>query len=114
MRSVTNDRMCGSALLCLALTLIAAPPARYDSTVRNAMGQIIQFLYGEDGMDGTAIESQKLEVLTMNDNKFRATFGYDFSDNPDWLDPGTAEELRTNIQARQLVEGEYKVRGKAA
>jgi DNA-directed RNA polymerase II subunit RPB1 len=25
---------------------------RYDGTVRNARGQIVQFLYGEDAMDG--------------------------------------------------------------
>ena len=27
------------------------------------MGDVIQFLYGEDGMDGAAIESQKIEAL---------------------------------------------------
>ncbi len=31
----------------------------------------MQFLYGEDGMDGTAIEAQKLESLRMSPNKFR-------------------------------------------
>ena len=36
---------------------------RYDGTVRNAVGDVIQFLYGEDGMDGAAIESQKIEAL---------------------------------------------------
>lgn len=36
---------------------------RYDGTVRNAVGDVIQFLYGEDGMDGAAIESQKLDAL---------------------------------------------------
>jgi hypothetical protein len=30
----------------------------YDGTVRNSNGDIIQFLYGEDGMDATAVESQ--------------------------------------------------------
>ena len=37
--------------------------ARYDGTVRNAVGDVIQFLYGEDGMDGAAIESQKIDAL---------------------------------------------------
>ena len=31
--------------------------------MRNAVGDVIQFLYGEDGMDGAAIESQKIEAL---------------------------------------------------
>lgn len=43
---------------------------RYDGTVRNATGSVIQFLYGEDGMDGTAIESQKLDNLKMKDTQF--------------------------------------------
>ena len=37
-----------------------APPAphRYDGTVRNSAGDVVQFLYGEDGMDGVRIEGQ--------------------------------------------------------
>jgi DNA-directed RNA polymerase II subunit RPB1 len=30
----------------------------YDGTVRNSNGDIVQFLYGEDGMDGAAMEKQ--------------------------------------------------------
>eukprot|EP00960_Hanusia_phi_P034511 751125-Hanusia_phi.AAC.1 len=38
----------------------------YDFTVKNANGSIIQFIYGEDGMDGTKIEIQKLPYIDMN------------------------------------------------
>jgi DNA-directed RNA polymerase beta' subunit len=38
----------------------------YDNTVRNASGTIIQFIYGEDGMDGTKIEKQFLPTIEMN------------------------------------------------
>ena len=38
----------------------------YDLTVRNATGSIIQFLYGEDGMDSIKIEKQKLNYINMN------------------------------------------------
>ena len=34
---------------------------RYDGTVRNAEGHIVQFLYGEDGIDYCKIENQSLE-----------------------------------------------------
>ena len=44
---------------------------RYDSTVRNAGGNIVQFLYGEDGMDGTQIEGQKVTLHTLDDAKFK-------------------------------------------
>ena len=43
---------------------------RYDGTIRTAAGNVVQFLYGEDGMDGTAIESQKLDSLRMKDSQF--------------------------------------------
>ena len=35
----------------------------YDNTVRNAAGTILQFLYGEDGMEGTKVEWQHLPYL---------------------------------------------------
>ena len=33
------------------------------------MGDVIQFLYGEDGMDGAAIESQTMEHLRWDRKK---------------------------------------------
>ena len=33
------------------------------------MGDVIQFLYGEDGMDGAAIESQTMEHLRWDKKK---------------------------------------------
>ena len=41
----------------------------YDGTVRNSVGDVIQFLYGEDGMDGAAIESQTMEHLRWDRKK---------------------------------------------
>jgi DNA-directed RNA polymerase beta' subunit len=38
----------------------------YDHTVRNASGTIVQFLYGEDGMDPTKIESQQIPYIEMD------------------------------------------------
>lgn len=37
----------------------------YDHTVRNATGVIVQFLYGEDGMDGTRMETQIIPTIEM-------------------------------------------------
>ena len=36
---------------------------RYDMTVRNNMGKIIQFKYGDDGFDPVKVESQNLPLL---------------------------------------------------
>jgi DNA-directed RNA polymerase beta' subunit/intein/homing endonuclease len=38
----------------------------YDNTVRNAGGSIIQYIYGEDGMDGSKIETQFVSSVDMN------------------------------------------------
>jgi len=38
----------------------------YDQTVRNAAGVIVQYLYGEDGIDGTKIENQYIPYIDMN------------------------------------------------
>ena len=38
----------------------------YDQTVRNATGALVQYLYGEDGMDGTKIEKQFIPYIDMN------------------------------------------------
>lgn len=38
----------------------------YDNTVRNAKGSIVQYIYGEDGMDGCKIESQYIPIIEMN------------------------------------------------
>ena len=46
----------------------------YDYTVRNASGSIIQFLYGEDGMDASKIESQSLPFIEMDLAKLRKEY----------------------------------------
>lgn len=46
----------------------------YDHTVRNASGTIVQFLYGEDGMDPTKIESQNIPYIEMEYAQLRNTY----------------------------------------
>lgn len=41
----------------------------HDMTVRNANGTIIQFMYGEDGMDACKIESQALPYIDMDTDR---------------------------------------------
>ncbi len=47
---------------------------RYDGTVRSSNDDIVQFVYGEDGFDGTAIENQTVDILTCSDEQFRKSF----------------------------------------
>lgn len=46
----------------------------YDQTVRNAAGTIIQYLYGEDGIDGTKIEIQFIPYIEMNSIELQSKY----------------------------------------
>ena len=47
-----------------------------DLTVRNATGNIIQFLYGEDGMESVKLESQIVPTLGMNSEKIAEEYKF--------------------------------------
>lgn len=57
----------------------------YDYTVRNASGSIVQFLYGEDGMDGTKLESQALPYIDMDYEKLKKVYRLTERDNFTYL-----------------------------
>ena len=42
---------------------------KYDGTVRDSSNNIIQFLYGEDGINAEYIENQRIELIGMQDSK---------------------------------------------
>lgn len=50
---------------------------KYDGTVRNSLGDIIEFIYGEDGLDGAHIEKQKVDMITISEAKFEANYKMD-------------------------------------
>lgn len=49
----------------------------YDGTVRNAVGQLIQLRYGEDGLCGEAVEFQNIATIKPSDRKFEKKFKFD-------------------------------------
>ena len=50
---------------------------KYDGTVRNSLGDIVQFVYGEDGLDGAHIESQRLDIIACSDEAFEKKYRVD-------------------------------------
>jgi DNA-directed RNA polymerase II subunit RPB1 len=38
---------------------------QYDGSIRSPSGELVQLLYGEDGLDGAFVEAQKLAILTV-------------------------------------------------
>ena len=53
--------------------------ARYDTTLRNSRGCVMQFLYGEDGMDAQRIEKQVFDSYDYSQSKFREAYYLDLS-----------------------------------
>jgi DNA-directed RNA polymerase II subunit RPB1 len=49
---------------------------RYDGTVRNSANQIVQFVYGEDGMAGEMIEDLRIDLSKLSDKQVQKKFGF--------------------------------------
>ncbi|CAB4056971.1 RPB1 [Lepeophtheirus salmonis] len=49
----------------------------YDGTVRNAVGQLIQLIYGEDGLAGEYVEFQTLKTISLSNHTFEKKFKFD-------------------------------------
>lgn len=81
---------------------------KYDGTVRNSVGDVIQFLYGEDGMAAEQIESQKLDSLRMTRRQFEDAYVVDTKDRraAEWLAPEFAEELDASAEKREVLASE--------
>lgn len=47
---------------------------QHDGTVRDATGKIVQFRYGEDGINSTKLESTSVPIVNMNIAKLRKEF----------------------------------------
>ena len=87
--------------------------ARYDGTLRTSGGNVVQFLYGEDGMDAVWIERQKFESLTLKKSDFEERYLMHNSD-PDFdkdkqgiqfLTPENADKCR-NPEVQLMLDKE--------
>ncbi|KAL4997869.1 hypothetical protein BDV10DRAFT_168680 [Aspergillus recurvatus] len=84
---------------------------KYDGTVRNSLGDIIQFIYGEDGLDGAHIEHQKVDILTCSDEKFKERFRIDLMDpalslGADVLEQ--ANEIAGDVEVQRYLDQEWE------
>ena len=67
----------------------------YDQTVRNASGVIQQFLYGEDGMDGTKIENHYINYINYDYPKMDQLYNLRPSDKIDmYLSKNAQEQMQ--------------------
>ncbi|KAK3310240.1 DNA-directed RNA polymerase II subunit RPB1 [Chaetomium strumarium] len=86
--------------------------AHYDGTVRNSLGDIIQFIYGEDGLDGVAIEKQRMDHMNLSNKQFDKRFRLDVMDEAssgpalEALEYG--REMASDPMVQQLLDQEYE------
>ncbi|KAJ1973389.1 DNA-directed RNA polymerase II core subunit rpo21, partial [Dimargaris verticillata] len=87
----------------------------YDGTVRNSQGHVLQFCYGEDGMDAGHIERQKVDLITMDDAKFDKTFRVDIMDQergglfkPGVLDFSVLKDMEGDERTQAALDEEFQ------
>jgi DNA-directed RNA polymerase II subunit RPB1 len=91
---------------------------QFDGTVRDARGNIVQFHYGEDGINATKIESTSLDTTNLSEEEIKTKYGMVGVDLADILEVGreddseTLEEFANQIVADRdmLVENVYRGR----
>ena len=85
--------------------------AKYDGTVRNSLGDIVQFVYGEDGLDGAHIESQRLDIIVCSNEAFEKKFRVDlmvpkFQIPPEYLDQSA--EINGDVKLQDVFDEEWE------
>lgn len=85
---------------------------KYDGTVRNSQGQVLQFLYGEDGMDAVALENQKIHTIGIHKDKLKKIYEHNTNDTNygkendkangrNWLNPSVVEDIRRDADLKE-------------
>ncbi|SCU99218.1 LAFA_0G22716g1_1 [Lachancea sp. 'fantastica'] len=83
----------------------------YDGTTRNSLGNVIQFVYGEDGMDAAHIEKQSIDSIAASDAAFDRRYRIDLLNPKHALDPSLLEsgsEIIGDLKLQALLDEEYR------
>ncbi|KAJ3111157.1 DNA-directed RNA polymerase II subunit rpb1, partial [Nowakowskiella sp. JEL0407] len=86
---------------------------KYDGTVRTASGDVVEFCYGEDGMDALKVEVQPFDSFKMNNEQFMNTYRLDITSDNYPLRPGVLEirvqqELMENAVFQESLNQEFE------
>lgn len=74
----------------------------YDGTIRNNAGNIIQFVYGNDGYDPMKLEKEKLTLMELNNKEFDNTYKHEKET------PETKQEYDELIAGRKYAREVFK------
>ncbi|KAK8854811.1 hypothetical protein IAR55_003550 [Kwoniella newhampshirensis] len=83
----------------------------YDGTVRNSVGDVVQFLYGEDGMDGAAMEKQSLDIIRLSHRAFERRYKIDVIGATGGFSRGTLQASidQNSVSLQNLLDDEYRL-----
>jgi len=83
----------------------------YDGTVRNSLGDVMQFLYGDDAADGAMLEVQELRLVRASNQEMEALFRLDVYDRDfglGYIEPDLIDAVRTDPEVALELEEEYQ------
>lgn len=88
--------------------------AKYDGTVRNSLGDIVQFVYGEDGLDGAIMEKQSIDSQNISTAAFEKKFRIDVMPGMEEFSLGSdvlelANEIKGDIECQKLFDEEFEL-----
>ena len=84
---------------------------KYDGTVRNSLGDVVQFIYGEDGLDGAHIESQTVDIIACSDKAFERKYKVELMNSDLTISPDVLEDpsiLSGNSDVQSYLDQEYE------
>ncbi|OQO11911.1 hypothetical protein B0A48_03638 [Cryoendolithus antarcticus] len=87
---------------------------KYDGTVRNSHGDIVQFIYGEDGLDAVYIEKQPLDIINGSHEAFEKKYKVDIMDPHNKRfrltsdDIEVADDLVGDLDVQRLFDEEFE------
>ncbi|KAK4532844.1 hypothetical protein CCYA_CCYA14G3701 [Cyanidiococcus yangmingshanensis] len=83
----------------------------YDGTVRNSLGDVLQFLYGDDSAEGSMLEVQELRLVRASNQEMESIFRLDVYDRGfgvGYLEPDVIDTVRTDPEIGIELEEEYQ------
>lgn len=84
---------------------------QYDGTTRNSLGDVIQFVYGEDGLDGTQVERQSIDSMAGSDASFEKRYRVDLLESGKTIKSSlleSAKEIVGDVEIQRLLDEEYQ------
>ncbi|KAM9920293.1 hypothetical protein OXX59_007320, partial [Metschnikowia pulcherrima] len=82
----------------------------YDGTTRNSLGDIIQFVYGEDGIDATSVEKQSVDTIPGSDSSFEKRYRIDVLDPAKSIPESLLEsgkQIKGDVAVQKVLDEEY-------